>query len=172
MEHLHLFTYATVADKIRTAVYADWCGPCKMIAPHFERLSKEYSRPSKVAFAKINVDNHPGIARTYGVTAMPTFLVIHGGKAVNTVKGANPPALSQAVTDALKLGDVKAGGAAGASFKTPGRTLGGETSRTSLTRPSWDINKFIQIIVVFIGLYLVSLFSVCCPLRLKCRYGR
>ena len=51
------------------AVYADWCGPCKQIAPIYERLSAELSRPSKITFTKVNVDNQTEIAQTYGITA-------------------------------------------------------------------------------------------------------
>ena len=142
-------------------VYADWCGPCKMIAPHFERLAKENSSPKKAAFAKVNVDTQSTVARTYNVSAMPTFIVFHGGKAIKTIKGADPQALSQAVTEALKLGAV-ARPAAG--FKTPGRTLGGsgERPRAPLRRPlSWDLSRMFGSLVAFFGIYIVSLFSVC-----------
>lgn len=52
-----------------TDFYADWCGPCKTIAPEFERMSKQFSAPKVVAFAKVNVDQQQGIAQTYGVRA-------------------------------------------------------------------------------------------------------
>ncbi|OLN96478.1 Thioredoxin [Colletotrichum chlorophyti] len=140
--------------------YADWCGPCKMIAPHFERLAKEHTKPSKVAFCKINVDNQSSIARTHGVSAMPTFIVFHRGQAVETIKGANPPALTQAIQNALKLADK--GGASGASFNTPGRTLGGDKPpRASLQRPvQWQLSNIFSGIISFIGLYIVSLFAI------------
>ncbi|CAI0647631.1 unnamed protein product [Colletotrichum noveboracense] len=140
--------------------YADWCGPCKMIAPHFERLAKEYSKPKKVAFCKINVDQQSGIARTHGVSAMPTFIIFHGGQAVETIKGANPPALTQAIQNALKLPDKN--GRSGASFSTPGRTLGGDkAARASLQRPiQWQLSGLFSGLVTFIGLYLVSLFAI------------
>ncbi|KAF9875131.1 thioredoxin-like protein [Colletotrichum karsti] len=140
--------------------YADWCGPCKMIAPHFERLAKEYSKPNKVAFCKINVDQQSGIARTHGVSAMPTFIIFHGGQAVETIKGANPPALTQAIQNALKLPDKA--GRTGASFSTPGRTLGGDKSaRAGLQRPvQWQLSGIFSSLITFIGLYLVSLFAI------------
>jgi thioredoxin 1 len=130
-----------------------------MIAPHFERLAKEYSVPKKVAFCKINVDTQSTISRTHGVSAMPTFMIFHSGQVIETIKGANPPALTAAITKALKLPEVAKGGAA---FRTPGRTLGGDAStRTSLQRPlAWDLKGIINGIVVFIGLYLFSLFAV------------
>ncbi|UNI13700.1 hypothetical protein JDV02_000421 [Purpureocillium takamizusanense] len=140
--------------------YADWCGPCKMIAPHFERLAKEHSRPKKVAFAKVNVDTQSAIARTNGVSAMPTFKVFHGGNCVDTIKGANPSALSEAISKAAKLADTPGAGKPGDAFKTPGRTLGGDApAARRATGPSFNLTGLLNVLVVFVGLYLVSLFS-------------
>ena len=49
--------------------YADWCGPCKAIAPLFEQLARSEGKPGRFAFVKVNVDNQQEIAKTYGVTA-------------------------------------------------------------------------------------------------------
>ncbi|RDA95385.1 hypothetical protein CP533_3526 [Ophiocordyceps camponoti-saundersi (nom. inval.)] len=144
-------TSVVVAD-----FYADWCGPCKMVAPHFERLATQHSRPNKIAFAKVNVDNQSAIARAQGVSAMPTFKIFHRGQCVDTIKGANPTALAEAVTKALRLVDS---GSSGDVFKTPGRTLGGTAAaRHSVYRP-WDMAGFFKSMVTFFGLYLVSLLS-------------
>ncbi|KAF7557492.1 hypothetical protein G7046_g6046 [Stylonectria norvegica] len=138
--------------------YADWCGPCKMIAPTFEALAKEHSSSKKVAFAKVNVDAQSAIARSNGVAAMPTFKIFHGGACVETIKGANPPALTAAITNAVKLGG--AGVKTGAVFKTPGRTLASEKARGGAgTFSSWNITKMFEAVVAFLGLYFVSLFS-------------
>ncbi|POR30895.1 Thioredoxin-like protein [Tolypocladium paradoxum] len=150
-------TNVVVAD-----FYADWCGPCKMIAPHFERLAKEHSRPKKVAFAKVNVDTQSTVARSNGVSAMPTFKIFHGGNCIDTIKGANPSALSEAVSKALKLADVA--GKPGEAFKTPGRTLGGEAPSAggaSGGGGGWNLNmgSILNALIVLVGLYLVSLFS-------------
>ncbi|KAK2699015.1 hypothetical protein QWA68_003406 [Fusarium oxysporum] len=134
--------------------YADWCGPCKMIAPTFEALAKEHSRPKKVAFAKVNVDNQSGIARAQGVSAMPTFKIFHNGTCIETIKGANPPALTAAINNAVKLG----GPATGNVFKTPGRTLGGESRSASLSK-QWNLRGFFDALIAFFGLYFVSLFT-------------
>lgn len=77
--------------------YADWCPPCKMIAPLFAQLSSQYTASGKIAFAKINVDHAQQIAHTYSVTAMPTFLFFRDGQVFNTIQGANPPGLKSAV---------------------------------------------------------------------------
>ncbi|KJZ72548.1 hypothetical protein HIM_08072 [Hirsutella minnesotensis 3608] len=144
--------------------YADWCGPCKMIAPHFERLSKEYARPKKVAFAKVDVDSQSDISRAQGVSAMPTFKIFHNGSCVDTIKGANPPALAEAVSKAVKL--AGAGGASGNAYITPGRTLGSSGPATSRGWPgaglnlrAWNFGAIFKLIISFVGLYLVSFFS-------------
>lgn len=131
-----------------------------MIAPHFERLAKEHSRPKKVAFAKVNVDTQSTVARSNGVSAMPTFKIFHGGNCIDTIKGANPSALSEAVSKALKLADAAGGGGKpGQVFKTPGRTLGGEAP--SAGGGGWNLNmgSILNALIVVVGLYLVSLFS-------------
>ncbi|EAW10376.1 thioredoxin-like protein 1 [Aspergillus clavatus NRRL 1] len=77
--------------------YADWCGPCKQIAPAYEQLASQLSRPNRITFTKVNVDQQQEIARAYGVTAMPTFIVFQQGRPISTVRGADPKALSDAV---------------------------------------------------------------------------
>jgi len=97
--------------------YADWCGPCKMIAPHFLKMASTYSIPGFLAFAKVDVDKVGSVARKYGVTAMPTFMFFKEGKqvAVNgniTIQGANLPTLMQAAEKMGKLAKEKAAAAA------------------------------------------------------------
>ncbi|KAK3355302.1 thioredoxin-like protein [Neurospora tetraspora] len=144
--------------------YADWCGPCKMIAPVFESLSAKYSKPNKITFCKIDVDSQQEVAQQYGVRAMPTFLILHNGSVIDTIQGANPPSLTAAVDKAVKLAGGAAGG--GAVFKTAGHRLGGSGAAgsrpgTSVARPwKWDLNSLIKTIIAFIGLYITSLFSL------------
>lgn len=57
--------------------YADWCGPCRMLAPVMEELSEEYA--DKAAFCKMNVDDNPDIAREYGIMSIPCVMVFKGG---------------------------------------------------------------------------------------------
>jgi thioredoxin 1 len=68
--------------------WADWCGPCKMIAPIVEELADEYD--GKVSFAKVDVDSNPQAATQYGVRSIPTLLIFKDGVPVDQVVGAVP----------------------------------------------------------------------------------
>ena len=68
--------------------WADWCAPCKMIAPIVDELADEYD--GRVKFAKLDVDANPGMAIKYGVRSIPMLLVFKGGKPVEQVIGAVP----------------------------------------------------------------------------------
>ena len=65
--------------------YADWCGPCKMLAPVIETLATE--QEGKVKVAKLNVDDSPETARKYGIMSIPTLLYIKNGEVVNKTVG-------------------------------------------------------------------------------------
>jgi thioredoxin 1 len=100
--------------------YADWCQPCKVIAPHFLKMASTYSIPGWLAFAKVNVDSVGSVAQKYGVSAMPTFMFFKEGKqvAVNgnvTIQGANLPTLTLAAEKMGKLAKEKAAAAAAGS---------------------------------------------------------
>ncbi|EPS37706.1 hypothetical protein H072_8559 [Dactylellina haptotyla CBS 200.50] len=88
--------------------YADWCGPCKAIAPQYEKFAEAASVPGYLAFAKINVDHNNDISAKYGVTAMPTFMYFKNGKqvAVNgkpLIRGADIQSLKAAADKLGKL---------------------------------------------------------------------
>ncbi|CAK7243355.1 MAG: hypothetical protein STHCBS139747_004873 [Sporothrix thermara] len=109
--------------------YADWCGPCKAIAPLYAKLAGEHGLEGGLAFAKINVDTVPAVAQEYSVSAMPSFLFFADGnrasinvaprkagatpeseeadpaskKVVDMIRGADPRALTAAVT---RLGEA------------------------------------------------------------------
>jgi thioredoxin 1 len=68
--------------------WAEWCGPCKMIAPIIEKLAEEYA--GRVLFAKLNVDENPQTARKYGIMSIPTLLIFKSSKLVDTIVGAVP----------------------------------------------------------------------------------
>ena len=66
--------------------WAPWCGPCHMIAPLTEKLSKEYE--GKLKFGKLNVDENPKMAQKYQVMSIPLLLLFRGGKKVDESLGA------------------------------------------------------------------------------------
>jgi thioredoxin 1 len=70
--------------------WAPWCGPCRMVSPMIEQLSREYS--GKVAFGKVNVDENQRIAASFGIQSIPTLMIFKGGKAVDIMVGALPKA--------------------------------------------------------------------------------
>ncbi|KAI5261248.1 DUF1000-domain-containing protein [Aureobasidium subglaciale] len=80
-----------------TDFYADWCGPCKAIAPFYEQLASSLTRPGQITFTKVNTDNHKDITQTYSITAMPTFMVFKNGRETQRIRGADPKALDAAV---------------------------------------------------------------------------
>jgi thioredoxin len=92
--------FTTILNSNRIVVvdfYADWCGPCKAIAPIYEQLSSQLSRPGTLAFTKVNTDSQKQIAQTYNITAMPTFMVFKSGRESKRIKGADVKALDAAV---------------------------------------------------------------------------
>ena len=71
--------------------WAEWCGPCKMVAPVLDDLSQEYD--GKIKFTKVDVDENPETAMKYGIRSIPTLLVFKGGAPVDQVVGAVPKAV-------------------------------------------------------------------------------
>ena len=76
---------------------ADWCGPCKMMAPVIDQLADEYEGEMKVG--KINVDQSPDIAQKYKVMSIPMFAFFKNGEVVETAVGALNKAKLQAIID-------------------------------------------------------------------------
>jgi thioredoxin 1 len=70
--------------------WAEWCGPCRMIAPVLAELAEEYK--DKIVVAKVNVDNEPELAGTYNVTGIPLIGVFKNGEMVKQLVGARPKA--------------------------------------------------------------------------------
>jgi len=68
--------------------WAEWCGPCKMIAPALEELSNELGE--KVTVVKINIDENPGVPQKYGVRGVPTLMIFAQGQVAATKVGALP----------------------------------------------------------------------------------
>lgn len=68
--------------------YATWCGPCKMVKPHYAKLAEEFS-PASVTFLKVDVDKVEDVTNEYGISSMPTFVLIRKSKKVDEITGAN-----------------------------------------------------------------------------------
>jgi thioredoxin 1 len=90
---ISIFTDATFDEEIGAAseavivdFWAEWCGPCKMIAPILEEISVEHE--GKVRIAKLNVDDNPDAARRYDVMSIPTLIVFQDGQPVKRMVGA------------------------------------------------------------------------------------
>jgi thioredoxin len=66
--------------------WAEWCGPCRMVAPVLEQLAEEYQGKARVG--KVNVDEHSGLAAKFGVQSIPTLLLFKGGRVVEQYIGA------------------------------------------------------------------------------------
>jgi thioredoxin 1 len=64
---------------------AEWCAPCRMIPPIFERLSKDFA--GNIIFGKVDIDEEPGIARAFGITAVPTLIIFKDGKPIDRILG-------------------------------------------------------------------------------------
>jgi len=68
--------------------WAEWCGPCKMIAPIVEELAEEFK--GKIKFTKLDVDSNPLSSQNFGIRGIPTLLIFDGGQPVDQVVGAVP----------------------------------------------------------------------------------
>ena len=80
--------------------WAEWCGPCKMIGPALEEIAKEMQ--GKVTIGKLNVDENPGVASTYGIRSIPTLMLFKDGKMASSKVGAAPKSeLKKWITEAI-----------------------------------------------------------------------
>ena len=68
--------------------WAEWCGPCRMVGPVVEELSKDYD--GRAVVGKVDVDSNPGISMKYGIRNIPTLLIFKGGEIVDKQVGAVP----------------------------------------------------------------------------------
>jgi thioredoxin len=83
--------------KLVVDCWAEWCGPCRMMAPVIDKLAKDHA--GKVAFGKINVDENQKIVQTHKIMAIPTLLFVKDGKVVDQIVGLVP---KEEIEDAIR----------------------------------------------------------------------
>lgn len=171
----HLSTLISTHPLTIIDFHATWCGPCHAIAPFYTSLSQKHSSPNRIIFTKCDVDAQSSIARTYSVTAMPTFIILHQGKEVARVRGADRTSLGREVEKWVQ----EVGGAKRAGFTGSGQALGGEKPTPSVSasgsgRPSYirggeamasvpldaRLGQWVEWVTMVIVLYFVSLLSL------------
>jgi thioredoxin 1 len=79
--------------------WAEWCGPCRMVAPYIEQIADEYK--DRAVVAKVDVDNNPGIAARFGIRNIPTILFFKDGQLADKQVGAVPKSNLVAKLEAL-----------------------------------------------------------------------
>jgi thioredoxin 1 len=94
-EHIKHVTDATFDNDVLKAgtpvlvdYWAEWCGPCKMIAPILDDVAKSYA--GKLTVAKLDIDANPGVPAKYGIRGIPTLILFKGGKPVARITGFRP----------------------------------------------------------------------------------
>ncbi len=93
------FAKVTASGVVLVDFYADWCGPCKMIAPILEQLQDEYAE--KLEIVKVDVDAEGGLAQKYGIMSIPTLMLFKDGDVIGQVMGFQAkPMLKQFISKA------------------------------------------------------------------------
>lgn len=83
--------------------FAEWCGPCKMLSPIIEELTKDYEKDDTVKVLKVNIDENAETAKKYNVVSIPTLIIFKSGVKVKELVGVqSKEALAEAIAEASK----------------------------------------------------------------------
>ncbi len=101
--NMNVVTYEEFHETVKSGVvlvdfFANWCGPCKMLAPVLEELAEEYA--GKAVIVKVDVDKEQRLAADFGVMSIPTLVLFKNGEAVKQVVGFQPKPQLAAMLDA------------------------------------------------------------------------
>lgn len=100
LKHLKKTDFDAAVDAAPLAMvdfWADWCGPCKMVAPVVEKIADDYD--GKALVAKVNIDEEPELAQKFGVMSIPTLVFLKNGREVDRKVGVMPPETFTSVLD-------------------------------------------------------------------------
>jgi thioredoxin 1 len=99
--HLTESTFETGISKGLTLVdfWAEWCGPCKALAPTLDKLAEDFA--TRVTVAKVDIDANPGIPAKYGIRGIPTVMLFKDGQQVDLFVGNNPVKVREMVQRAV-----------------------------------------------------------------------
>ncbi|KAJ3564795.1 hypothetical protein NPX13_g7724 [Xylaria arbuscula] len=134
--------FSSVLKESRIVVadfYANWCGPCKQIAPFYEQLSNSVSKPKAVTFVKINTESQRDLAAEFAVQSLPTFILFRDGSVVEKVKGADPQGLRSLIE--MLRNDTEPSGAGSSSSGSGGLAWRG----ADLPRGYTDISDVVDV---------------------------